>query len=339
MIRIIPLFAIVLLTGACSPEVSESVQGDTAIVGARVVDVATGSLLEDRTVVVDDGRIVRIAPSTEVTLAEDVAVVDGTGLFLLPGLADMHAHVFGGHTLTLYLANGITTIRNMWGDPEALALKQGIEDGLIAGPRMVTSGHLLDGAPKMWAGSTEVTDSGQAASLVAQQAADGYDFVKVYSNLSPEVFDAIMAAAAQHGIEASGHVPQAVPFMHAVRSGMRTSEHMIGTLSVVFTDEGWPSPDLAAYDPRAAEFAAKIGRGEIDPDTLIDPGRIEQVGTELANLDFWLVPTIDVMKNFTNLSRRQHPDAIRYLTPVDRQLVRMLEGSDFAGAPPDVMAG
>ena len=339
MMRMIPPFALVLLTGACSPQVSESVQGDTAIVGARVVDVATGSLLEDRMVVVGDGRIVRVAPSTEVTLAADVAVVDGTGLYLLPGLTDMHAHVFGEHTLALYLANGITTIRNMWGDPETLALKQGIEDGRIAGPRMVTSGPLLDGAPKMWAGSTEVADSRQAASLVARQAADGYDFVKVYSNLSPEVFDAIMAAAAQHGIEASGHVPQAVPFMHAVRSGMRTSEHMIGTLSAVFTDEGWPSPDLAGYDPRAAEFVAKLGRGEIDPDTLIDPGKIEQVGRELANLDFWLVPTIDVMKNFTNLSRRQHPDAVRYLTPVDRQLLSMLEGSDFAGAPPEVMAG
>ena len=63
------------------------------------------------------------------------------------------------------------------------------------------------------------------------------------------------------------------------------------------------------------------------------------MGRELANLDFWLVPTIDVLKNFTNLSRRQHPDAVRYLTPVDRQLLSMLEGSDFAGAPPEVMAG
>ena len=339
MMRSIPFLTMALLAGACSPEGYETVHGDTAIIGGRVVDVATGNVLNDKIVVVADGRIVRVAPSTELTLAEDVAVIDGAGHFLLPGLADMHAHVFGEHTLILYLANGITTIRNMWGDPEALALKQGIEDGRIAGPRMVTSGQLLDGAPKMWAGSTEVTDSGEAASLVARQAADGYDFVKVYSNLSPEIFDAIMAAAAQHGIEASGHVPQAVPFLHAVRSGMRTTEHMIGTLSAVFADESWPSPDLAAYDQGAAEFVARIGRGEIDPDTLIDPGRIEQVGAELANLDFWLVPTIDVMKNFTNLPRRQHPDAIRYLTPVDRHLVRMLESADFAGAPPDVMAG
>ncbi|MDE0365686.1 MAG: amidohydrolase family protein [Gammaproteobacteria bacterium] len=338
MFRSVSLAAAILFGAACTPEPSP-VQGEVAFVGAHVIDVAAGEVRNDWTVVVDNGWIVRIGPSAELALSEDVPVIDGTGRFLAPGLADMHAHVFNEHTLILYLANGITTIRNMWGDPEALALRQAVEDGRVPGPRLVTAGQLLDGAPKIWAGSTEVSDTGAAAALVAQQAADGYDFVKVYSRLTPEVFDAMLAAAAEHGIEASGHVPQAVPFMHAVRSGMRTAEHMIGMLSSVFADESWPNPDLAAYDERAAAFVGKIGRGEIDPDDLVDPEKVARVAAELRERDFWFVPTIDVMKNFTSLSRRRHPDAVRYLTPVDRQLVALLESTDFAAAPPDVKAG
>ncbi len=338
MFRNVSLAAAIVFGAACTPELPP-VQGEVAFVGAHVIDVAAGGVRNDWTVVVDNGRIVRTGPSAELALSEDVAVIDGTGRFLVPGLADMHAHVFNEHTLILYLANGITTIRNMWGDPEALALRQAVEDGSVPGPRLVTAGQLLDGAPKIWAGSTEVSDTGAAAALVAQQAAEGYDFVKVYSRLSPEVFDTMLAAAAEHGMEASGHVPQAVPFMHAVRSGMRTAEHMIGMLSSVFADESWPNPDLAAYDERAAAFVGKIGRGEIDPDDLVDPEKVARVAAELRERDFWFVPTIDVMKNFTTLSRRRHPDAVRYLTPVDRQLVALLESTDFAAAPPDVKAG
>ena len=339
MLRTVPAFAIVLFAAGCSSELPSPIDGETAFVGANVIDIATGEVYDNHAVVVDAGRIVRVVPANDLALAQDVAVIDSTGHYLLPGLADMHAHVFNEHTLILYLANGITTIRNMWGDPEALALRQAVEDGSVPGPRLVTAGQLLDGAPKMWAGSTEVSDTGAAAALIAQQAADGYDFVKVYSRLSPEVFDAMLAAAAEHGIEASGHVPQAVPFMHAVRSGMRTAEHMIGMLSSVFADDSWPNPDLAAYNERAAAFVGKIGRGEIDPEELIDPEKVLRVAAELEERDFWFVPTIDVMKNFTTLSRRKHPDAVRYLTPVDRQLVALLESSDFTAAPPDVKAG
>ena len=330
--------AVVLLATACSFEQPIQVQGEAAFVGVRVIDVATGEVQDNQTVVVENGRIARIGPSADLVLSGDVAVIDGTGRFLLPGLTDMHAHVFNEHALILYLANGVTTIRNMWGDSEALVMRQALEDGRIPGPRMVTAGQLLDGAPKMWAGSTEVADTEEAVRLVAQQAADGYDFVKVYSRLSPEVFDALLAAAEEHGIEASGHVPQVVPLMHAARSGMRTAEHMIGMLSSVFADDAWPNPDLTAYDVHAQDFVGKLGRGEIDPDDLIDPEKVVRVAAELNELDFWIVPTIDVMKNFTSLPRRKHPDAVRYLTPVDRQLVTLLENSDF-GAAPDVKAG
>ena len=220
----------------------------------------------------------------------------------------------------------------------ALAMREDVAAGRIPGPRILTAGQLLDGAPKIWAGSTEVTSTGEAAELVAQQAADGYDFVKVYSRLSPELLDAILKAGAEHGIAVAGHVPQDVPLLDAVQGGMRTAEHFTGMLAAVLGDENLPNPDLASFDERAHPLLKALGRGERDPATLVDEAKVARLGAELAQHDFWLVPTIDVMKNFTSLPRPAHPDAARYTTPADRALIKMLEG----GSPmvePDLLAG
>ena len=243
------------------------------------------------------------------TLADGVAAIDGTGRYLLPGLTDMHAHVFTADALVPYLANGVTTVRNMWGGPMALEMKEAVAEGRIPGPRIVTAGQLLDGPPKIWAGSTEVADTAEAAALVAQQAADGYDFVKVYSRLSPEVLDAILAAGAEHGIAVAGHTPQDVPLLHAVQGGLRSAEHFTGMLSAVFADPALPNPDLGSFDPRNHELVKALGRGDLDAAELVDPDKVAQLGADLAAHDFWLVPTIDVMKNFTSIPRPAHPDA------------------------------
>ena len=221
----------------------------------------------------------------------------------------------------------------------ALAMKQDVAAGRIAGPRIVTAGQLLDGVPKIWAGSTEVAGPDEAAMLVARQAADGYDFVKVYSRLPPEVFDAILAAAAEHGIAVAGHVPQDVPLLHAVDAGMRTAEHFTGMLSAVFADGSLPNPDLASFDDRSHELLKAIGRGDIVADALVDEDKVAQLGAELAGREFWLVPTMDVMKNFTSVSRQFHPEVSRYMTPADRAIMKMLEESGSAMVVPDIQAG
>ncbi|MYE81058.1 MAG: amidohydrolase family protein [Gammaproteobacteria bacterium] len=338
--RLVPaaLAAVALLSGCTDPGPGP-VQGDTAFVGATVVDVAAGALVPGRTVVVDEGRITSVGPSAEANLADGVTVVDGTGRYLLPGLTDMHAHVFTEDGLLPYLANGVTTIRNMWGGPMALAMKEAVAAGSLPGPRMLSAGQLLDGAPKIWAGSTAVADPAEAAALVAQQAADGYDFVKVYSRLSPELLDAILAAGYEHGIAVAGHVPQDVPLLQAVQGGMRTAEHFTGMLAAVFADDSLPNPDLASFDLRNNDLIRALGRGDIDADGLVDRDKVAQLGAALAGQEFWLVPTIDVMKNFTTLSRDAHPDAFQYMNPADRAITRMLESAGSAMVHPELQAG
>ncbi len=333
------LIGVALFAGGCADPGPGPVRGDTAFVGANVIDVAAGEVVPGQTVVVADGRIVQVGAVGDIAVADEVIVVDGTDRFLLPGLTDMHAHVFTEDSLLPYLANGVTTVRNMWGGPMALAMKQDVAAGRIAGPRIVTAGQLLDGVPKIWAGSTEVAGPDEAAMLVARQAAEEYDFVKVYSRLPLEVFDAILAAAAEHGIAVAGHVPQDVPLLHAVDAGMRTAEHFTGMLSAVFADAGQPNPDLASFDDRSHELIKALGRGDIVADALVDEDKVAQLGAELAGREFWLVPTIDVMKNFTSLSRQVHPEVSRYMTPADRAIMKMLEESGSAMVVPDIQAG
>ena len=103
-----------LLAWGCADTPDAGTQADAAIIGASVVDVAAGEVVPDQTVVVREGRIVEVGHMADVVLADDVPRIDGTGRFLLPGLTDMHAHVFTEDGLVPYLANGITTVRNMW---------------------------------------------------------------------------------------------------------------------------------------------------------------------------------------------------------------------------------
>ncbi|MSQ97894.1 MAG: hypothetical protein EXR85_01125 [Xanthomonadales bacterium] len=328
-----------LTLAACTPTAPPPAEGDTAFTGINVVDVNAGAIVPDQTVVIADGRIVQIAPANAISLAPDVSIVDGAGKYLAPGLMDMHAHVFTESSLIPYLANGITTVRNMWGSVETLAMREAVAAGRLPGPRIYTAGGLLDGAPKIWAGSTEVTDPASVDAIVAQQAADGYDFVKIYSRLSPAVFDAIIAAGKKHGIEVSGHVPQDVPFLHAIGSGMRTSEHFLGALWAVLSDPSLSNPDLSAFDDRSKEFILALGRGEVDAGSLVDPERVAALGSALAKQEFWLVPTQDVMKSFTHTKRQPHPETVRFMSPVDRQLMKMLEDPSFQMMPEENLNG
>ena len=121
--------------------------GPLAITHATVVPMDTERLLPDHTVVIEDGRIRTLAPSgsVDVTRTPGVQVVDGTGKYLLPGLADMHAHYWDPGVAALYLANGVTLVRNMWGAPFHLALRRQVQEGRLPGPRIVTTTPIIDG--------------------------------------------------------------------------------------------------------------------------------------------------------------------------------------------------
>src|SRR6185436_20764403 len=141
--------------------------------------------------IVTDGRIAAVAAMDAVRVPADATVIDGQGrLYVVPGLADMHVHLRYETALQLLLANGVTLVRNMGGEPFHLDLRKRVADGTLLGPRIVTAGPQLRGGP----GNGATPD--EARSVVEAQAAAGYDFIKPYDSLPKDSYQAAVAAAA-----------------------------------------------------------------------------------------------------------------------------------------------
>jgi len=217
-------------------------------------------LVEGVTVVVKDGFIDAIVDADEATIAANTTVIDGTGCYLIPGLADMHVHFFPTDAL-LFLANGVTLVRNMWGSPLELFLKEAYANGLMLGPELWTAGPLLEGDPPIWQIALRpakvVTTPEQGRQAVLDTIAAGYDAVKVYSRLLPEVFAAILETANENDFPVWGHVPFAIDVVTAANAGLRSNEHLTeysilgdpsDEISATIENEMWNCPTLAVWD-------------------------------------------------------------------------------------------
>jgi imidazolonepropionase-like amidohydrolase len=169
------------------------------------------------------------------------------------------------------LANGVTTIRNMFGGPIHLRWKERIAAGEFGGPMIYTAGPIIDGNPPIWRGAV-VTTAEEARRTVAEQHAAGYDFLKVYSRLSREAYDAINRERKVLGMKVTGHVPDAVGLSAALRSGIDSIEHLSGYES------------LARKEPTGAGEEASWAR--------LDESRFEPVAHETAQSGAWNCPTL-----------------------------------------------
>ncbi len=222
-----------LIGASCSgedllgPEGRGKRDGITAFTHVAVVPMTENPVLLDHTVTVQGDRIMSVGPSSEVKVEEGATVIDGTGAFLLPGLADMHMHTrddwltgtWPVSPLVLYLANGVTTIRDLspngWDLTYPLQWREAIESGGLAGPTIYSSGIRIDGFP--------VSD---VADKVRWNRAQGFDFLKIYSYVSRSDFQAAMDAADESGFYAAGHVPYPVGLELALTGGLDEIAHV-----------------------------------------------------------------------------------------------------------------
>lgn len=200
----------------------------TAFVDVAVVPMDVERVLEHQTVLVRDGRISALGPATSVDVPADAHRIDGRGKYLMPGLAEMHAHIPGGNApaqlvediMRLYIANGVTTIRGMLGAEPQFALRDRIEAGELIGPRVFLATPSLNGQ--------SAPDPATGERLVREHAAAGWDLLKIHPGLSLETYDAIVATARDEGITWAGHVPADVGVRHAIASGQSTIDHLDG---------------------------------------------------------------------------------------------------------------
>jgi imidazolonepropionase-like amidohydrolase len=244
-----------------------------------IVDVRNGTLLPDQTVILDRNHISSIGPSKSTKPPVNAASVNCRGLFLIPGLWDMHVHlVFGDWfpgaqdiSLPLFIANGVTGVRDMGSELDVVQRwRNEIEGGDLIGPRIYTSGPMLDGPKPRFPSSLAIATPDDSRRAVADLKRRGADFIKLQSLIPREAVFAIADEAKKQEITFEGHVPDSVRAGEMSEAGMKSFEHLIGIFEGSSPDEDdflkgnkTESRFLASYDPgRAASLAAVLAKNQ-----------------------------------------------------------------------------
>ena len=310
--------------------------GLLAVTNVTVIPMtARDSVLRDATVVIRDGRIAAVGAARSVRVPKGARRIDGRGKFLLPGLADMHVHLYSddetpdslaGDELGVMIANGVTAIRLMIGTPEHLALRQRIEDGGLLGPQLWVASPQLIGTES--ANARVVTTPDQARAAVKEVSDAGFDFVKLTTDITPEVYNAVVAEAARNGIRVIGHVDPRVGVARALAAGQHI-EHLDNYLESVLADSA-PTresvSDLGVFYPR--RWAS------LD---YVDDAKVERIAGATARARVWTTPTLTMFKQAFGLGQsdeeiRSRPDWGMMPAPV-RELYLRARKNYWAKAP------
>ena len=225
---------------------------DLAITNATIIDPVTGKSTERSTILISGTRIVRVGRDGGVRIPRGATVYKADGKFVIPGLWDMHVHAFNNFApsrigtdnknsyFPLFLANGVTGIRDMASDSEdrkvASKWRGEMEKGGL-GPRVAVGSNIIDGDPPFLPGPTVVKNADEARLMVRRMKADGAEFIKIYWMLPPEIFDAIADEAKKIGIPFVGHVPFSISAFTASDKGLKSIEHSTGTMETCSSKE------------------------------------------------------------------------------------------------------
>ncbi|MDX5447872.1 MAG: amidohydrolase, partial [Bacteroidota bacterium] len=152
---------------------------------ANIIPMDRDTILRNHDLLIQDGRIERIGKELE---SNGIPVVETNGAYLLPGLIDMHVHLWDRYELGLYLRHGVTSIRNLWGQPFHLRVKDELVKGKILGPNLFTSGPKLSGPSNSTPDNKPVLTAEEARKLLKDYKARGYDFIKTYNGMTESVF-------------------------------------------------------------------------------------------------------------------------------------------------------
>jgi len=281
------------------PTAPTPVTATFAFVGVSVIPMDRERVLADQTVLIGGGRIVAVGPADRLTVPAGAETIDGRGKFLIPGLADMHVHLLeGAADLPLFVAYGVTTIRQMAGAPEILALRAQVNDGRLLGPTIFTVGPLIDGDPPVWkAGTTVVTTPEQARRAVDEQQRAGYDQVKVYDNLGRAEYDAVVDEAAKVHIAVVGHVPERVGLARALAAHQASIEHLMGAFQLLQRPDSPFRDAEPALTGMTIANAAHLPERSMELAKWVDETRIPELARATAAAGVWSVPTLVTLQN------------------------------------------
>lgn len=274
--------AVTILVAAAAPERT------LVFTHVNVVDATGTPAQSDMTVVVVGRTISELGPSSRVKVPKNAQVIEASGKYLIPGLWDMHVHEIFGAWLpedekiipVLFVANGITGVRDMGGDLEPLKKwRARAATGDLLAPRMVIAGPMLDGPVPQFPSSAPVKDAADGRRVVDELRNDGVDFIKIQSYIPRDGYFAAAEEANRLGIVFAGHVPDAVRAVEASNAGQKSIEHLTGVFEGCSTVE--------------AELMAKPrgpGRGRFL--ATYDPGKAKALIALFVKNQTWQAPTL-----------------------------------------------
>ncbi len=295
----------------------------TAIIHVNVIAMTSAAVQNDMTVIITGNKISSIGKTGQIKLPAGTIIINANGKFLIPGLWDMHVHVFhyrhpdppDTYDFPLFIANGVTGVREMWTKGEKMdqirLWRRQFYDQPGTVPRFVAVGTLVDGLPNTWPNCDTVSTAEEARLMVDKIKASGVDFVKVYDNLNRESYFAIADEAKKQHIPFAGHIPFRILLKEASNAGQRTVEHLTGG---------------SVEDCKILEIFAKTDLPEAKASGSPDLPYIEQVmencdeekamvlfRTFVKN-DTWEVPTLVMKKTMsTDSATLNRDDRLKYI--------------------------
>jgi len=289
--RFRPLFCLLLFSGLFLTQRAApqywSLQDTTVITDVNIVDVRTGEIHPDQIIIIVKNRITAVGPRKETRYPRNApTILNARGGFLIPGLWDMHVHLAFGDwfpraeeiSLPLFVANGITSVRDMGSDLETIqSWRNEIEGGRMLGPRIMTAGQMLDGPNPRFPSSIAVTTPEDGRSAVGQLKQGGADFIKLQSLIPRDAVFAISDEARKQEIPFEGHVPDSVRAREMSDAGMHSFEHLIG----IFEGSSPLEDQFLKGDKTEAKFLASY-----------DPARASALAALLAKNQTWQCPTL-----------------------------------------------
>ncbi len=288
-----------------------------AITGATVITMTSDRPLRNATVVVRSGRIAAVGPAGTTPVPTGMRRIDGRGMYLMPGLTDMHAHLFSDEyapesaapaELGLYLALGTTSARLQIGRPQHLELQREVREGTLPGPRLWVSSPQLSGDSGI--NTLLVRNAEEARAAVRSASASGYNFIKLTTNITPDVYAAIMAEAQASGIRVTGHVDPRVGVPMALAAGQQI-EHLDNYMETILADSA-PSrvsvSDVNAYRAKNWNSLAYV-----------DEAKLEALAGATARAGVFVTPTAAFFNSwfaieYTDAQVKARPE-YQYLPP------------------------
>lgn len=266
---------IVILSSRVFAQPVHSDKQQIVIEHVNIVPMDTERVLADQTVIIENGKVT--AMGRNLKYKKGALIVDGKNKYLIPGLAEMHAHVPPvddlepmKDVLKLFALNGITTIRGMLGHPRHIELRGMIKSGDVMGPDLYTTGPSFNGM--------SIRNPEAGAEEVRKQKSAGYDYLKLHPGLSRAKFDSISSTAKRVGIPFVGHVSSAVGVWRAIDAGYSSIDHLDGFIEgLVPGIETVSDQEMGLFGMFVADRA--------------DTTRIPELVTALKRNKIWVVPT------------------------------------------------